>query len=124
MALFVDNFKWLMVLGGVLTLSMLYPVVAPRAALRSTFGESPDGPVMEVVARSWGSLICLSALFVIWAAFHPEHRAPALIIAIVGKLFFAGLVFGQPALRRKAGPVAIADVILSAIYAAGLALTP
>jgi hypothetical protein len=122
MSVFIDSFKWLMVAGGVLTLSMLYPVIAPAAALRATFGQAAEGPVAEVVTRSWGSLICLSAAFVIWAAFEPAYRTPALLIAIVGKLFFAALVFTQPTLRRKAAPVALADVALSGLYALGLAL--
>lgn len=43
----------------VLTCTMLYAAIAPQAALRSTFGESLDGPVAEIVVRNWGALIAV-----------------------------------------------------------------
>ena len=37
-----------------LTLSMVYAVIAPEAALQSTFGSSVGGPVAELVVRNGG----------------------------------------------------------------------
>ena len=39
----VANIKWIMLVSGVLTCTMLYAAVAPQAALRSTFGDTLEG---------------------------------------------------------------------------------
>ena len=70
----------------------------------------------EIVVRNWGLLICLSALFVIWAAFEPVYRMPALSIAVIGKLSFCGLALSQPRVRMKAITVVLADLALSGLY--------
>jgi len=36
----VANIKWIMIVSGVLTATMIYAAIAPEAALRSTFGET------------------------------------------------------------------------------------
>ncbi len=122
MDVLIVNFKWVMLVGGLATLSMMSAVLAPRAALKATFGETLEGPVAEIVVRNWGLLICLSALFVIWAAFEPVYRIPALAIAVIGKLSFCALVLAQRAVRRKAMAVVIADLALSALYGAYLVM--
>ena len=59
MSWIVANIHRIMILSGILTMTMIYAVVAPDAALRSTFGESVNGPVADVVVRNWGALITL-----------------------------------------------------------------
>ena len=49
---FVRNFKWVMLVSGLLTLTMVQAAFAPQAALRSIFGESLDGPLAEIVVRN------------------------------------------------------------------------
>jgi hypothetical protein len=41
-----------MYVSGALTLTMAYAAVAPEAALRSTSGETMNGPLAEVVVLS------------------------------------------------------------------------
>lgn len=48
----VASMKWIMIVCGVLTCTMFYAAVAPQAALQSTFGESLEGPVAEIVVRN------------------------------------------------------------------------
>lgn len=38
MKIIVDNIKWIMLVAGVLTCTMLYAAFAPQASLQSTFG--------------------------------------------------------------------------------------
>ena len=57
MSWFIRNFKWVMLLSGLLTLTMVQAAFAPQAALRSTFGDSLQGPLAEIVVRNWGALI-------------------------------------------------------------------
>ena len=59
MNLITANIKWVMLISGALTFTMVYAVIAPEAALTSTFGEPLHGPVAEVVVRNWGALIAL-----------------------------------------------------------------
>ena len=63
--------KAVMLIAGRLTSTMLYALVAPQAALQSTFGEGLDGPVAEIVVRNWGALIGLVGALLIYGAFQP-----------------------------------------------------
>ena len=53
------NFRWLMLLSGVLTATMFYGLFAPQEALQSMFGASFDGQLQSLVVRSWSALIGL-----------------------------------------------------------------
>ena len=46
------NIRWIMLVAGALTCTMIYAAIAPQAALRSTFGEALEGPVAEIVVDS------------------------------------------------------------------------
>ena len=77
----VTQFKWIMLIGGVVTLTMLQAAIAPCAALRSLLGDEPQGPLALLLARNWGVLIALTGAMLIWGAFHPEVRPLVLIVA-------------------------------------------
>ena len=49
----VSSMKWIMLLSGVLTSTMIYAAIAPDAALQSTFGETLTGPLAQIVVRNW-----------------------------------------------------------------------
>jgi len=59
MSWIVDRIKWIMIVSGALTCTMIYAAFAPEAALHSTFGRTLEGPVAEIVVRNWGALITL-----------------------------------------------------------------
>jgi len=59
MSLIVAWMKGIMLVAGVLTCTMVYAVIAPQAALQSTFGDTLHGPLPEIVVRNWGALITL-----------------------------------------------------------------
>ena len=80
--------KWTMLVSGVMTFTMIYAAIAPRAALRSMFGQTLDGPAAEVVVRNWGSLIAAIGVALIYGALHPPSRRLALILAASTKAFF------------------------------------
>jgi len=46
--------KPIMLTAGVLTSTMVFAAIAPQAALQSTFGESIEGPVAQIVVRTGG----------------------------------------------------------------------
>jgi hypothetical protein len=48
MSFVTRNIKWVMLVSGALTCTMVYAAIAPEAALSSTFGETLDGPLAEL----------------------------------------------------------------------------
>jgi hypothetical protein len=88
----VARIRWIMLVSGALTCTMLYAAVAPGAALRSTFGESLAGPLAEIIVRNWGVLIALVGAMLIGGAYNPAARSLILVIAGVSKLGFMVLV--------------------------------
>lgn len=61
MDLIVARMKWIMLVSGALTCTMLYAAIAPQAALRSMFGDAMEGPLAEIIVRNWGALSASSA---------------------------------------------------------------
>jgi hypothetical protein len=109
----VPNIDWVLIVSGVLTCSMILMALAPRFAMRSTFGEVAEGPVANLIARSWGAMIFASGLMLIYAAWHAEARLPILLYSIVGKLGFVGLVLAEPRFRRRSALIAaLGDLII------------
>jgi len=118
----VGNMKWIMMVSGVLTCTMIYAAIAPQAALQSTFGESLEGPLAEIVVRNWGVLITLIGAMLIYGAYRPASRTLILTVAGVSKLAFIGLVltYGSEYLGQQAGFAILLDVVAIAIFAAYL----
>jgi hypothetical protein len=113
MSWIVCNIDWVLVVSGLATSSMLLMAIAPRSAMRFNFGEVAEGPVANLIARSWGAMIFASGLMLIYAAYHPETRLPILLYSIVGKLGFIVLVFATPAFRaRNAALLAAGDLLI------------
>ena len=121
MSLVVDNMQWVMLVGGLLTLSMAQAVFSPRSATRSIFGEEISGPAAELVVRNWGGLIAGGGAMLIYAAFNAEWRPLVLIFTGAGKLMFIALVLAHGhKLSRQAGAAVVLDSIMVALFAAYL----
>jgi hypothetical protein len=93
MQFIVKNIKPIMLLSGVLTCSMVYAVFAPEVAVTNTFGEPITGPVANIVVRSWGALVTLMGIMLIFGAFNPPNRKFAAAIAAISKFIWVGLIF-------------------------------
>ena len=91
----VANIRWIMLASGVLTGTMLFAAIAPQAALRSTFGETVEGPVADVVVRNWGALIALVGAVLVYGAFDRASRPLALLVGSISKLTFIGLILAH-----------------------------
>ena len=81
-----------MVIAGLLTCSMIYAVFAPQEALISMFGEALTEPLAQVVVRSWGFLIFLMGVLLIYGAFKPVYRNLALVLTSISKIAFISLI--------------------------------
>ena len=84
----VARIKWIMIVSGVLTATMIYAAIAPEASLQSTFGETLDEPLARIIVRNWGVLIALVGGMLIYAAFRPALRPMVLTVAALSKLAF------------------------------------
>lgn len=113
MAAIVANIRWVMILSGVLTFTMVHAAFAPQAALSSMFGETLQGPLADIIVRSWGALIAIVGAMLIYGAFHPPSRPLVLIVAAVSKAIFIGLVLSEG--RRYLGHQAVVAVAVDSV---------
>jgi len=116
----IKNIKWVMLVSGVLTLSMLYGVFAPQTALESMFGASFKGTLENIVIRSWFALVGLIGVILIYGFFSQNNRVFSISVAAFSKLVFVTLVllYGQEFLAKTAPAIAIDFVVimLSGVY--------
>ncbi len=118
MSWIIAKMKWIMLVSGGLTCTMFYAALAPQAALRSTFGETLEGPLAEVVVRNWGALIALIGVMLIYGAFKPADRPLILTLAGISKLMFIGLILAQGTryLGQQAGSAISIDLVMVALF--------
>lgn len=111
-----DNIGWILIVSGAGTCTMIGQAIAPRLIARSLFGEDLPNATAVLVARSWGAMIFLSGLMMIYAAWHPELRLPVMLYALLGKLSFVVPVFAS--VRRPLALAAAAgDLVIVALFA-------
>jgi hypothetical protein len=120
----IGNFKWLMLVSGVLTASMFYGLFAPQAALESMFGAAFSGQLESIVIRSWSALVGLMGVILIYGALNEQHRAFCAAIAATSKAIFVTLVlvYGQAFLGKAAAAIIMDCVVISATLIYLLAL--
>jgi hypothetical protein len=126
MSWLTKQMRWLMLVAGVLTCTMVYAAIDPRAALQSNFGSPLEGPVAEIVVRNWGALIALVGLMLVYGALVPTARRLVLSVAVLSKLTFIALVlsFGRELLSHQVGVAVAIDslwVVLFGAYLVGSA---
>ncbi len=121
----IAKIKWIMLVSGVLTCSMIYAAIAPQAALRGTFGETLQGPLAEIVVRNWGALITLVGAMLIYGAYHAAVRPLVLAVAGLSKLVFILLVLAQGSryLGQQAGIAIAIDAVWVGLFALYLVAT-
>ena len=126
MRFFLSNFRWIMLISGLLTCTMFLGLISPQSSLQSNFGVGQDlnGPVAEIVVRNWGALIGLVGAMLVYGAFVEKVRAFALVIAIISKVIFIALVmiYGRQFLGFGAGIDVAADSVMIVLFVAYLGL--
>ena len=112
-----SNIQVILVVTGVLTATMLAQFVAPSWTLRHTFGEVPSGTLSIVLARHWGLLLFCVGMLLVYAAFHPTLRQPAVVLASLEKAGFVACVFGTSLRHRPiASVMATGDALMVVVY--------
>jgi hypothetical protein len=124
MSWFIRKFKWVMLVSGLLTLTMIQAAFAPETALRSTFGDSLEGPLAEIVVRNWGALIALIGAMLIYGAFRPQVRRLVLAVAGTSKVIFISLIltYGTQYLGRV-GVAVVVDSLMIVLFIAYLVVS-
>jgi len=118
MSWIVANIRWIMILSGVLTSTMIYAAIAPQAALAVTFGETLEGPVAQIVVRNWGALITLIGGMLFYGAFNPLQRSLVLVVAGISKVVFVALIVSQgQRYLGHAGIAVVIDLVMVALFA-------
>ena len=124
----LKHIKWVMLLSGMITCSMIYAAINPQAALFMTFGDSINGPIAEIIVRNWGVLITMVGGFLIYGAFNTQYQVMAILAAVISKVVFISLVLtiGSSYLS-VAAPALVFDSIMVftfSLYLILLALKP
>ena len=114
----VRNMRWIMLVAGVLTATMVQATFAPDSAVQANFGETVEGPAAHLVVRNWGALIALVGGMLIYGAFHPPQRPLILVVAGVSKVVFIALVLSEGAryLNHQAGVAVAIDSVMVALF--------
>lgn len=125
MQLLVDNIQWVLLVCGLLTFSLVQCAFSPRAVWKSYFGETAPTDAAVLLLRSWASLVAISGLFLIYAAFTPVVRPAALIVVGAGKLVFVTLIVSQVSrfFKGQARVAAIVDGMMVLVFAMYLLAT-
>ena len=112
-----SNIEVILIVTGVLTATMLAQFVAPSWTMRHAFGEVPSGTVGFVLARHWGLLLFCVGMLLVYSAFHPTLRQPAVVVASVEKVGFVACVFGSSLRQRRIPSImAMGDGLMTVIY--------
>jgi hypothetical protein len=114
--------KWILIVCGALTATMVQGLFAPQSMLLANFGAKLEHPIAEVLVRSWSAFVAYVGVLLVYAALRPAYRKPILFFASTGKLTFIALVlcFGREFLSLGAGTAVIADSIMVALFTAYL----
>jgi hypothetical protein len=116
-----DNIQLIMVLIGLMTMGSLVFFLAPGVLGTRLLDMTEISPGLILLARHWAFLVFLVGAFLVYAAFDPPCRFPALLMAILEKTVFAGLVFLGPFKNfRPAQLAAVGDGVLALICLACL----
>ena len=122
MRFFVSNFKWVMLIAGLLTCTMFMGLISPEASVKSNFGDELEGSAFEIIVRNWAALIGLMGIMLIYGAFVPAVRRFALVMAGISKVIFIILVLSsdESYLKFGAGIAVIIDSVMIVLFIAYL----
>jgi len=118
MRFFVSNFKWVMLIAGLLTCTMFMGLISPEASVKSNFGDELEGSAFEIIVRNWAALIGLMGIMLIYGAFVPAVRRFALVMAGISKVIFIILVLssGESYMKFGAGLAVIIDSVMIVLF--------
>jgi hypothetical protein len=111
------HIEFILIVTGAATAIAFVQFIAPAPVLRMICGKAPTDEVGLAVARHWGLLVCLVGALLIYAAFDPPARGPAVVVAAIGKTALGLGVFGTTLRKRPAAAaIAAGDSLFALVY--------
>ncbi len=111
-----QNIKWIMLVAGVITFTMIFALFSPHQALNTMFGLTIDGELGELIVRNWGTLIALIGGMLIYAAFQPHLRPMVLVVSGLSKITFIALLITH-GFAQKMLPTLVMDSVFVCLFA-------
>ena len=111
-----QNIKWIMLVAGVITFSMIFALFTPNQLLNSMFDGELEGDLAMLIVRNWGVLIALTGGMLIYGAFRPEQRPMALVVSGLSKVTFIGMLISH-GFAQQLLPTLIMDCVFVMIFA-------
>lgn len=114
-----DHIHIVLLLSGAFTLLPIVVFLLPTRGPRLLFGvDAPDG-AGGLFTRHWSLLAPSLGALLIYAAWHPELRAPLMLAAGIEKAGLIGLIVAdwkKPHTARM-HPILITDLVIVSVYA-------
>ena len=110
-----QNIKWIMLVAGAITFTMVFALLSPNQALNAMFGLALDSELGKLVVRNWGALIALTGGMLIYAAFNPQLRPMVLVVSGLSKITFIALLITH-GFALKMLPTLVMDSVFVCIF--------
>ncbi|MBM9589953.1 hypothetical protein JWG41_05815 [Leptospira sp. 201903075] len=118
-----SHIKWIMLVSGIITCSMILSALHPSLGLTLTFGDTLSGDLSNIIVRNWGALIALVGGMLVYGAYNEPNRNLVLVVASISKSTFVllNLIYGS-AYFAKSGVALVFDSALVIIFVSYLLL--
>ena len=111
------HIEGVLIVTGALTAVAILGFIAPVTTLRMIFGRAPTDEVSLALARYCGLLVFLVGALLIYAAFHPAVRVPAMAVAAIEKVVLgAGILSTTLRSYPLAAAIAVGDSLMALVY--------
>ncbi|EMY60873.1 hypothetical protein [Leptospira terpstrae] len=112
-----SHIKWIMLVSGIITCSMILSALHPSLGLTLTFGDTLNGDLANIIVRNWGALIALVGGMLIYGAYNEPNRNLVLVVASISKSTFVllNLIYGS-AYFAKSGIALVFDSVLVILF--------
>lgn len=112
-----SQIKWIMLVSGIITCSMILSALHPSLGLTLTFGDTLNGDLANIIVRNWGALIALVGGMLVYGAYNEPNRNLVLVVASISKSTFVllNLIYGS-AYFAKSGIALVFDSVLVILF--------
>lgn len=115
----INHIHIILLISGVFTLLPIVVFLLPTRGPRLLFGvDAPDG-AGGLFTRHWSLLAPSLGALLIYAAWHPELRAPLMLAAGIEKGGLIGLIVAdwKKPYTARMRPIVIVDLVIVSVYA-------
>lgn len=109
-----SHIKWIMLVSGIITCSMILSALHPSLGLTLTFGDTLNGDLANIIVRNWGALIALVGGMLVYGAYNEPNRNLVLVVASISKSTFVllNLIYGSTYFAKSGIALAFDSVLV------------